>query len=307
MVSSTRLLTRSLMVLALTWLAWLAWANRAAIAEMTNAANWGLLAWAVGALAIANIGMAVVFATLVQRGSTNVPQGHVVGVFLLSQVAKYIPGRIWGVAMQATLLPTSRIGANVLAANLELAFLNMLLVTGAGVACIGWIRFGPAAAVVALLATWGLADAAARSNAAHLIGRCLMRVLPVRSLRMESVVEMVNVSDGSFRDRRAGMLLFLIMYCVGWLLLVRGVTELDWQTCFLVVAALALSYIVGVVSLMPAGIGAREGALVLLAPLVGFTQADMAAIAVASRTAMLVMDAVTALLGAFLLIGGQRE
>ena len=53
--------------------------------------------------------------------------------------------------------------------------------------------------------------------------------------------------------------------------------------------------------MLPAGIGAREGMLVLLAPALDVTRDDMAALAVASRAAMVLMDALAAGIGAVLL------
>lgn len=298
---------RLLMLLALAWMAWLMLANWPAIVSMAATAHWGLLALAVASLVLANIGMAAVFAGFVQRASGQaLPAGQLAGTFLVSQVAKYVPGKIWSVAMQATMLRTPQATRSVLAANLELALVNLFLVTGAGAAFMAWIRFGTMAALLVLLITWVLASWVSSLQVVRIIGYTLQRAFPRLNRFLGPLGEAATDGpDGSSPSRQVGLLLFLAMYCLGWWLLARGTTALDASACMGVVAALSLSYIVGVVSLLPAGVGAREGALVLLAPALGLTQADMVVIAVASRVAMLAMDVLAAAAGAILLRVGS--
>ncbi len=302
------LAVRLLMPLALAWMAWLTWTNWPAITRMASAAQWGLMAWAVGSLVLANIGMAVVFAGFVQRVSgRGLPVGQLVGVFLVSQVAKYVPGRIWSVAMQATMLRAPQSVRGVLAANLELAIINLLLVTGAGMAFVAWMQLGAVAALLGLLATWSFAAWVSRFRAVRIIGGMLERTIPRLAEIVVPLDEAGDALDESDSGRYAGLLVFLAMYCLGWWLLARGATTLDAHACMGVVAVLSLSYVIGVVSLLPAGLGAREGALVLLGPTLGIAYSDMAVIAIASRTVMLVMDALAAAAGGMLLQFGRDE
>ncbi len=300
------MVARLLLLLAFAWIVWLVLANWSAIAGMAATAHWGLLALAVASLVLANIGMAAVFAGFVQRASGQaLPAGQLAGTFLVSQVAKYVPGKIWSVAMQATMLRTPHATRSVLAANLELALVNLLLVTGAGAAFMVWIRFGIIAALLVLLIAWVLSSWASRLQVVRVIGSTLQRAFPRLDRFLDPLGDAADGPDGSSSGRQVGLLLFLAMYCLGWWLLARGTTALDASACMGVVAALSLSYIVGVVSLLPAGVGAREGALVLLAPALGLTQADMVVIAVASRMAMLAMDVLAAAAGAILLRVGS--
>ncbi|MBN8717266.1 MAG: lysylphosphatidylglycerol synthase domain-containing protein [Pigmentiphaga sp.] len=291
---------RALMLLALTWMGWLIWKNWPAVAGMASTAQWGLLALALVALALANVGMALVFAGFVSRASGDqVPTVRVVGTFLLSQIAKYVPGKIWSVAMQAAMLQSPKATKGVLLANIELTIVNLLLVSGAGVAFWAWTRLGATVALVVFMATWCIAGWACRLNSIRLMGAVVGRFAP-RFRHMLSPPSGEREKSGV--GRHAGLLLFLSMYCVGWWLLVMGATTLDARVCMEVVAALSLSYIIGVVSPMPAGVGAREGAIVLLAPAVGVSHASMAAIAIATRVAMLALDAIIGVVGAILLV-----
>lgn len=302
------LVVRLLMPLALAFMAWLIWTNLPAITHMASAAQWGLMAWAVVSLVLANVGMAVVFAGFVQRVSgRGLPVGQLVGVFLVSQVAKYVPGRIWSVAMQATMLRTTQSVRGVLAANLELAIINLLLVTGAGMAFVAWMQLGAVAGLLGLLVTWGLAVWVSRFHAVRILGGMLYRTIPCLGKIVAPLDEVGDTLGKSDSGRYAGLLVFLTMYCLGWWLLARGTTTLDAHACMAVVAALSLSYGVGVVSMLPAGLGAREGALVLLGPTLGIAYSDMAVIAIASRTVMLVMDALAAAAGGVLLQFGRDE
>lgn len=301
MNSSLRhVVVRALMLLALTWMGWLIWKNWPAVAGMASTAQWGLLALALVALALANVGMALVFAGFVSRASGDqVPTVRVVGTFLLSQIAKYVPGKIWSVAMQAAMLQSPKATKGVLLANIELTIVNLLLVSGAGMAFWIWTRLGAMVALVVFVATWSIAGWACRLNSIQLMGAVVGRFAP-RLGQMLSPPSGEREKSGV--GRYAGLLLFLSMYCVGWWLLVMGATTLDARVCMEVVATLSLSYIIGVVSPMPAGVGAREGAIVLLAPAVGVSHASMAAIAIATRVAMLALDAIIGVVGAILLV-----
>ncbi len=201
--------------------------------------------------------------------------------------------------MQAAMLQSPKATKGVLLANIELTIVNLLLVSGAGVAFWAWTRLGATVALVVFMATWCIAGWACRLNSIRLMGAVVGRFAP-RFRHMLSPPSGEREKSGV--GRHAGLLLFLSMYCVGWWLLVMGATTLDARVCMEVVAALSLSYIIGVVSPMPAGVGAREGAIVLLAPAVGVSHASMAAIAIATRVAMLALDAIIGVVGAILLV-----
>ena len=136
------------------------------------------------------------------------------------------------------------------------------------------------------------------------------RVLPRVGKRLLS--DLANRQSGSEERsillQHSGLLLFLLAYGLGWWLLAKGATQLNAVACMGVVAALSFSYIIGMASMLPAGVGAREGMLVLLAPAVGISHTDMAALAVASRAAMVMMDVIAAGIGAILLqVGSNGE
>lgn len=307
-----KIVVRVMLAAAFLLITGLVYASWPTIERMLSTAQWWRLTLAIMALALANLGMAMVFMALVLRTSKPaVAESGIAGSFLVSQVAKYIPGRVWGVAMQAAILRAPGSTSSILAANLELAIVNMATVSGAGVAFLAWQRFGPVLAIALLFTTWGLGGWMLRFDGTRRCTALVVRLLPRLGQRLLAGLSGVGAACQARRLRPlyGGLLLFLTMYCLGWWLFVSSTTNLDGQASMGVVAALSLSYIVGVVSMLPAGIGAREGALVLLAPAVGVPHVDMAALAVASRVAMILMDGVAAGIGAMLLevaVGGKR-
>jgi uncharacterized membrane protein YbhN (UPF0104 family) len=306
-----RIVVRVLVAAAFVLIAGLVCASWPTIEVMLSTAQWWRLTLAIVALALANLGMAMVFMALVLRTSKSAMAGAgIAGSFLVSQVAKYIPGRIWGVAMQVAILRAPGSTSTILAANLELAIVNTATISGIGIAFLAWQRFGPAPAIALLFATWGLGGWLLSFDGIRRFAALVVRLLPRLA---QSLAGFSGAGDAWQKERRrpmyGGLLLFLVMYCFGWWLLVSATTHLDGQASMGVVAALSLSYIVGVASMLPAGIGAREGALVLLAPAFGVPHVDMAALAVASRAAMILMDGIAAGIGAMLLkmtAGGEH-
>lgn len=309
-IPSRTAVVRILVAAAFVLIAYLVYLSWPTIDQMLSTGQWWWLGLAIAALALANVGMAVVFTTLVQQPSSYaVPVAGIAGSFLVSQVAKYIPGRVWGVAAQAAMLRTPGLTSGILAANLEVVIVNIAMVTGAGIAFLTWPLVGFLPALMVLFATWGLGGWTLRLDGIKWIAGIALRVLPRRGHRLFAGLagDGAETREGKRVPMYGGLLVFLVMYSLGWWLLATIVTSLDASDSMAVVAALSLSYIVGVASMLPAGIGAREGALVLLAPVLGVPHVDMAALAVTSRAAMVLMDAVAVGIGVLLLRKGLAE
>lgn len=300
----SRVMTKGLVLLAFVLIVYLFYKSWGAIVEMIRSAKWESLSLSLAALALANIGVAYVFTQVVQRYvAEKIVSRQFSGSFLLSQVGKYIPGKIWGVAMQAALLRNPRTTQAVLLANVELVVANMVMVTSTGIGLAAWQRFGFPIGLMMLIAAWLFCAEATRLGAISHVCRRAIHAIP----RLKRRFGFGSDSAGATAVKMSpvvvygGVLLFIVMYSFGWWLLVVATTGLDALLCLGIVAALSLSYIIGVVSMMPAGIGAREAVLVLLAPVTGVAHVDMAAIAITSRVAILFVDAISACVGALLL------
>lgn len=287
-------------------LAWLVRDGWQGIVGALTGAKWYFAAASIVVLSVANVQVGLVFAAVASRYSERrLQSGPVLGAFLVSQVAKYVPGRIWGVAMQAVMLQSSGSAAALIVANIELSILVLVVVSGVGLACVAGWEWGLVAAGPILLCAFGVSAVALKLS----VGAWLLRLrtrLPEgirRLLAEENSTEEVHNGDsdeigiGTFVNL-AG---YIALYLLGCGLLVASVSVLDVREVLAVVAAMSLSYVVGALSMLPGGLGAREGAMLLLAPAVGFGHEEMAALALVSRAALVLVDAVAAVTGAWLL------
>ncbi len=148
-------ITRLMVVAAFILIAAISYQSRDQISTMISTTNWRQLALAISALTLANIGMAIVFTELLSSKSPKYPPKRIItGSFLLSQVAKYIPGRIWGIAMQATMLRAPGATSSIFAINIELTIINLAMATGIGMAFLIWPQYGILYSLTVFLATW---------------------------------------------------------------------------------------------------------------------------------------------------------
>ncbi|MHC9087015.1 lysylphosphatidylglycerol synthase domain-containing protein [Luteimonas sp. RIT-PG2_3] len=295
--------TTAAVVVMLAWLLRESWPE---IAGIFNGARWYLAAASIVLLSLGNVQVGIVFAEIAARSSANRLQARpVVGVFLVSQVAKYVPGRIWGVVMQAAMLRSAGSTPALVAANVELSVVVLAVVSGVGLACLVAWEWGWLYAALVLLCTFGGSAVVLKLGAGAKFLLVASRFLPWvgRSVSAQYRLDGARQdADWSFNPIfLASLAAYIALYLLGWWLMVASISRFDAHDALAVVAAMSLSYIVGVMSMLPGGLGAREGMMLLLAPSVGWSHEDMAALALVSRAALLLVDAVTAAFGAWLL------
>ncbi|GAB2502210.1 hypothetical protein [Lysobacter humi (ex Lee et al. 2017)] len=239
---------------------------------------------AILSLTLGNAGAAVVVAELTGE-RTVAMRFRIAGVYLASQVAKYVPGRVWTFLAQAAMLGKIRPGT-LLRANVELMVGLVVLITGAGLAGLFASRYGYPIAACVLVAAWIAASIIVGSQG---MWRVVVRV-PVIGRRLDGLGVTPDARHGMRPDllRAAGLGACLLGYCVGWGLLASIVVPHGDPAAL--VAALSLSYLVGIISLLPAGIGAREASLLMMGPVMDIDSPDMAALALAARAVVLVVD-----------------
>lgn len=269
----------------------LAYHNREQVLAWLQQARVGMAACALLALLLSTVGAGIVFRSLVQGsdGRQATPPPGVLPVFLLSQIAKYIPGRVWIVLMQHTAFEGRVAARDVVAANLEIAV--MALATTLGAAALFWTG--------------------AEYGSAWMVPLAALLVVGVRAILQLRITGWLlallgNLVPGFSREgvaapRRAGrgatlgVALFVAGYCAGWVALIHA-GGVDLATALRITALLSLSYIVGMLSFLPAGLGAREAALLALGAWISPQPAMMASVAVVTRLAMVAVDAAAALL-----------
>src|SRR5690606_25365638 len=113
-------ITRLMVIAAFILITVISYQSRDQLLTMISTTNWRQLVLAISALTLANIGMAIIFTELLSSKSPKYPAKRIIaGSFLISQVAKYIPGRIWGIAMQATMLRAPGATSRIFTINIE--------------------------------------------------------------------------------------------------------------------------------------------------------------------------------------------
>ena len=206
-------------------------------------------------------------------------------IFMASQMVKYVPGRVWGLATQKVLLGNEATLGGVVGANIVLAGIVLgAHVTGAISAWV-WMHFGP------WLMPLAVAGIAALTSAAVL---CLRFLATLSSWRWMSVWQKPAILPVVV----IGCILASASAAIAWILLLRGALGYGWEQALSLYISTSLSVIAGFFSLLPAGLGTREAALVWLegiAPSVA--PSEVTAYAIVSRLWLLGVDAICATAG----------
>ncbi|MGQ4660186.1 hypothetical protein [Lysobacter sp. F6437] len=215
-------------------------------------------------------------------------------VFLASQAVKYIPGRVWGVAAQKALLGGEATLGEVVGANVVLTgIIAGGHVMGAAVAW-GWIKFGGWFLPV-VVAGCVVAACAAIACFKIMAGFCSWQWISVWQ------------RPGIWRLVVVGCLLASASAAIAWLLLLRGALGYEWGQALSLYISTSLSVIAGFFSLLPAGLGTREAALVWLDGITSSAApSEIAAYAVVSRVWLLGVDVVCAAAGIAWLVQRRR-
>ena len=258
-------------------------------------------AWILGGAALIVAGVlagAMVFQKFYGRmGSPlTLPQG--VSLLTVPMLGGYLPGRVFSVAGHAAI-------ARVMGVPLEVSAAGVFLLTGLGLLAAilvglvlllaapvpgldpGLFRLSLAGALVLTLLVLHPRLYLALVN---LLLRAMRRP-PVRmGLRLASMLLMLG-----------GMCLYVIGFVGGFVVMARGVMELPFSAAPTMIGAISLATTIGFLALFaPAGIGVREGLLLLLlSPVLGRPTA--AVLAVTLRLLQIVVDVLLVGSGALIL------
>lgn len=300
------LLTKIILLGVLAWFAWALYIGRNEVGGLLTGARWGIATLSIVVLTVANALAGTIYASCIGEGSDERKKRTVIiGAFLFSQLAKYLPGRIWSIVIQVRLLNMPGGSVRVLSANLELVLANLIIVTGVGVAALCGVYAGTAAAVVMLPVFAVMAAGALHFRFADRLIAILCRRFPslAHRLRLDAgdagrlLSEVSDARPAGHPYQTVLLAAYALCYALGWGLLIVALLDGPEVRAFGVLAVMSLSHLVGVASLLPGGMGARELSLVLLAPAVDAAPSQMVILAAASRAAILLVDAVGALIG----------
>jgi hypothetical protein len=235
-----------------------------------------------------NVAAALLFADIAAPGASGgLRRPALAGGFLFSQIAKYVPGRVWGVIVQGLLLGAGVSMRQLVVANIETTILVMGAVVGTGASLAAWMLVGAWLGVLAFLLLWLGLLVIVRTRILAMVTRWVQSRFPARFQAAADVA----IPPPS-RKGEPGILLacLLMLYAGGWLVLLGSGFGYGWDKSALLVSLLCFSYALGVLSLLPAGFGAREAAFVGLGHLLHADISMLASIAVLTRIAMVIVD-----------------
>lgn len=282
------------------FIAALAWKFRLELATQFANLNVGLAMAATASLLVSNLGMGLIFSEFVQEEtSADAGSARLTGTFLLSQIAKYVPGRVWGAVLQGVAVGHMLSVQRLIRINVDIAAIAVVVTGGAASAFIGWAAWNIWAGLLLLLLTIGLAYGVMVQRPSVRLHAFVARMIP--KLRDD---EPVGRRRGRAVGGRgiAGVVLFVLGYCIGWLALVLAVTHGPLITGVRLTSMLSVSYLVGLLSMLPAGLGVREAFLVGSAAWMQVDLATMTMLAIITRLAMVLVDLLSLPIAAVLLL-----
>lgn len=273
-------------------LAALAWHWRASIADVLRTVDAAILVAAVAlGLALAVV-QGLCFAELMRKNGASATRTALVAAFLLSQPAKYVPGKVATPILQRISLGPAAGTATTLAANVDLALVMTVQVTGLGVA---FAFVSAARPVLALLSVAATAVAVTGLLRVDGLARLLVRRLR-RPRWLEAAPPGPRPSMGHAMTLAAVSLALVVAASV---CVLRSTPAADGA-----IAPTLASFFLGFASslvafVVPAGVGIREAATAGAGTLIPGAPPPhvLVALALLFRCWQLTVDAASAVIG----------
>ena len=217
-----------------------------------------LFALSVAAGVLGNLGIALLFRSLLVKHNALISAQDAASLFYLSQITKYVPGKIWGILYQASRVEGMTGSIAILLSNIELMgiaiFTNIVIATS-----ILSASTYPAVSWVTLIFGIGITYYVTKANALRFVRKYLNKKFDTKSL------DVITHSENVLFD------LFAYWVCAGLFVianfaLLSAFFDLDTISKLHLIAYLLLASAISVlVVVMPAGIGVKEVIFLLLA------------------------------------------
>ncbi len=234
---------------------------------------------------------------IIEASGERLPRGDAARIWFVSNLGKYVPGKIWSIAAMTVMAKNSSVspvvatGSSVLTQLVTVAAgIGVVLVTGARSMVHPGVAIAAAAVIVAgIAAVPSMLPALARTTAS-LTGRSI--VVPQMSARVVWLAA-------------AAAVISWITYGIAFQFFVRGILGSAAGATSSYIAVYAASYIIGFLALFaPGGAVVRESAMITGMVRLGLTgQADALAVAITSRLWL----TVTELLPGFIYMAAGRR
>lgn len=290
--------TKILILFGITIVVIIAYREKELLLELLSHLHIGWSIISLTALALANFSMSITFGLVTTiQSSRNVSALVFAATYLSAQASKYLPGKVWPIAVQMLYLHGKAEKKAIVIGNLETALLSMMVITATGAGLLWFANsakeLGFFLMIMGVIFAWLLGRS--------LLLNSILRQVVLRTRRIEVAPQSApslfsTVSKALF----AAISSFFLFYLIGWCSFVGLALSHDLDSTIRLVGLMSISYVAGVLSLFPAGIGTRELSMVALASIFGIDANLAASVAVISRLMFLAIDLTAIALGAYI-------
>lgn len=236
---------------------------------------------------LSNVIMALLFNCLLGKHGVRITNVLALKMYMVGQIAKYIPGKIWSLAYQITHVTGKSAAAGVMLANAELMLSGMLIISAIAVVLFVSMTSKIIAFIVALI---GLA-----SFVFFYKTNFINKIMIFLSGKIDSI-EFLSEIECDKTSYIAGVLFFLsfsFLYVFSNVLMLDAVFGFSLQESMIYIALLSIAWLGGVlVFVVPLGLGVREFLFVYTSSYVAVDNSleILLAIAVISRFSQIIQE-----------------
>ncbi len=275
-----QLFRRGALILGIGFIFALFYHSRKDLVGYFESAEWTLLLISVLIGTVGYIASGSFFKQLLSKHGEPISAATSRKLLLLSQAAKYIPGRVWPIAHQAAMLGGANSIRSLTISNIEFIVLSMIMVTTVSIAILGQ-EYTPALAIFVLLSgafVFVLVTESCAFSKAMLIS--------ARFLKLTKLTEFSCQRPANAPLTLAFFVLYTCTYTASNVLMMISVFNISPGDAATYLSFLGIAWIVGSISMItPSGIGIKEAVFVFIAQRYASTPdpAELISIALVSR------------------------
>lgn len=255
--------------------------NLEKVVEISSKSQPSLWITTILAALTANILLGRVYSRLLIRTSPSLDINTGTKIYLLTQVAKYIPGKIWPYILQVSHLPNGTKFNSILTPNIDLLIMSLIGITSFGCSLIIYsLQYYLIGSLLILIGIFGTALTS--------IGKHWARI---RSLLKKNIIpnQEYNHSDTILLNIEFWSAIFLAGLAQFFLL--KTLLALNTNTTLQLLGISLLSWVIGVIAFFfPAGIGIREWSFIQGAGLITVISEIASAAAIITRLWWMAID-----------------
>lgn len=227
-------------------------------------------------------------AILIHNSSRSIPATQIMQLFFLSQIIRYLPGRMLGVVYQIVDTKDKIHPSVIIKSNVELIILSLLFSCLLGLAVMFFYIYGWLGCLLFSVLGIFIFVQFVRLNLLENLIAWIARVIPNEKIR--SSIQFESRSELSSSLAINILLLFAISwicYFLAWFCLGKIFRE---ENMILMCITYTLAYIIGMVSMLtPGGLGVRESAFILFSTKLAHTS-NLAFISIFMRFWLMLID-----------------